>query len=78
MNIKILLLILIFVVLYLLCIHTGTCTKDMVISRYNESLDWLYDIDEDKLCKMNIIVYNKNPLPFSHPKVNKIIDLPNV
>jgi len=50
----------------------------MVISRYNESLDWLYDIDEDKLCKMNIIVYNKNPLPFSHPKVNKIIDLPNV
>lgn len=48
---------------------------DLVIARYNESLDWLYDIDTSNI---NVIVYNKNDQDFSHPKVDKVIKLENV
>ena len=48
---------------------------DMVIARYNEPLDWLYKINTDNI---NVICYNKNDTDFYHPKVDKVINLPNI
>lgn len=48
---------------------------DMVIARYNEPLDWLYKINTDNI---NVICYNKNEQDFYHPKVDKVINLPNI
>ena len=48
---------------------------DLVIARYNESLNWLDDIDTSNI---NVIVYNKHDEDFIHPKVDKVIKLENV
>lgn len=48
---------------------------DMVIARYNEPLDWLNEINTDNI---NVICYNKNEQEFYHPKVDKVINLPNI
>lgn len=48
---------------------------DMVIARYNEPLDWLYKINTNNI---NVICYNKNDTEFYHPKVDKVINLPNI
>jgi hypothetical protein len=48
---------------------------ELVIARYHEPLDWLYKIDTSNI---RVICYNKDEKDFSHPKVNKVINLPNV
>jgi len=69
-------LLLILIIFYISISKITKITKiDLVISRYNETLDWLYKIDTTNI---NVICYNKNIKKFNHPKVNRVIDLPNV
>ena len=46
---------------------------NIVISRYNEDLSWVYPFVSD----FKITVYNKGS-ELTNPKLNKIIKLPNI